>query len=111
MTSFTKTALAGLVALSTLAATLDTASAHHRRHHRDAWVAGGVGLAAGLIIGGALASPRPVYVAPPPRHIQIRASQAHYHWCASRYRSYQPASNSWVDFHGRIRNCESPYGY
>ena len=26
-------------------------------------------------------------------------------WCTSRYRSYNPRTGTWVDYHGRIHHC------
>jgi hypothetical protein len=34
---------------------------------------------------------------------------AHVEWCASRYRSYQPETNSYRSYTGRERPCISPY--
>ncbi len=62
MNRFTKTAVAAIVGLSSIAATVAPASADHwRRHHRnnDAIAAGILGLAAGAIIVGALSEPSP----------------------------------------------------
>lgn len=33
----------------------------------------------------------------------------HVAWCLSRYRSYNPRSNTWVSYSGRVRQCYSPY--
>lgn len=34
----------------------------------------------------------------------------HVRWCLDRYRSYNPRSNTWVSYSGRVRQCISPYG-
>jgi hypothetical protein len=34
----------------------------------------------------------------------------HVRWCLNRYRSYNPRSNTWVAYSGRVRQCISPYG-
>jgi hypothetical protein len=34
---------------------------------------------------------------------------AHVRWCSSRYRSYNPRSNTWVGYSGRVYQCDSPY--
>lgn len=34
---------------------------------------------------------------------------AHLQWCASRYRSYRPAENSYRSYSGELRPCISPY--
>lgn len=36
-------------------------------------------------------------------------TSAHMDWCASRYRSYQPDSNSYTSFSGLRQTCVSPY--
>lgn len=72
---------------------------HYRRHHRNN--AGAIigGLAAGAIIGGALASPsRPAY-----------AGNSHQSWCANRYRTYRASDNTYVPRVGYLAQCVSPY--
>lgn len=65
-----------------------------------------------IIYGGPTYAPAPppqVYQpAPPP--VYGGYSSAHYSWCASRYQSYDPGSNSWQPF-GNVprRQCISPY--
>lgn len=92
MNRVAKSAILGLVALAATASSFQYASAgeFYRRHHYhrgDAVAAGVIGLAAGAIIGGALASepepevvyrprrvyvePEPVYVEPAPRHVYV----------------------------------------
>lgn len=34
---------------------------------------------------------------------------SHVRWCASRYRSYSPRTNTWVGYSGRVYQCDSPY--
>jgi hypothetical protein len=34
---------------------------------------------------------------------------AHVRWCSDRYRSYDPRSNTWVGYSGRVYQCNSPY--
>lgn len=36
-------------------------------------------------------------------------SRRHYSWCASRYRSYDPDTNSYWNSYGQRRQCRSPY--
>lgn len=55
--------------------------------------------------------PQPVYQAPP---VVVAPgggySQAHYQWCADRYRSYDPGSNSYQPYGPYPRRpCVSPY--
>jgi len=37
------------------------------------------------------------------------ANAAHVHWCSQRYRSYNPADNSYNSYSGVRRECISPY--
>ena len=98
-----------------------------RRHHRDrdALIGGALGLATGVIIGGALASqprysePRYVepdyYPEPEPRVIYRRQpvytpsyepwSQSWYDYCSQRYRSFNPRSGTYVGYDGREHFC------
>lgn len=34
----------------------------------------------------------------------------HVEWCLDRYRSYDPRTNTWVAYSGRVNQCNSPYG-
>ena len=66
---------------------------YYRRHYRHddggAIAAGAIiGLALGAIIAGGAAQ-------------QNAAIES----CARRYRSYNPRSQTWVDYHGRIHRC------
>jgi hypothetical protein len=74
----------------------------HRRGSDFGAVIGG--LAAGAIIGGALAQPR---YAPAPRY--YGGGNAHVQWCYSRYRSYRAFDNSFQPYNGPRRQCYSPY--
>jgi hypothetical protein len=67
---------------------------YYRHYHHHGGNGGAV--AAGAIIGLALGA--------------IIASQASRYdrtveWCMRRYRSYDPRTGTWVDYHGRIRYC------
>jgi hypothetical protein len=33
----------------------------------------------------------------------------HVQWCLDRYRSYNPRTNTWVSYSGRVNQCISPY--
>jgi hypothetical protein len=35
----------------------------------------------------------------------------HVAWCLNHYRSYNPRTNTWVSYSGRIHRCHSPYRY
>lgn len=74
-------------------------------HHHHGWGGGGAllgGLAAGAIIGGALAQPR--YVGP--RY--YRGGNSHQSWCYARYRSYRAYDNTYQPYGGPRRQCVSP---
>jgi len=34
---------------------------------------------------------------------------AHVRWCSYHYRSYNPRTNTWVGYSGRVYQCNSPY--
>ena len=66
---------------------------HRRYYHRHD---NGGAVAAGAIIGLALGA--------------ILANQAAQYnrsveWCMRRYRSYDPRTHTWIDYHGRVRYC------
>jgi hypothetical protein len=71
----------------------------HHRHHGGGLGAGIAGFAAGAIIGGALgAAQSPAYAVPagpPPGH----------EYCASRFRSYDPASGTYLGYDGLRHPC------
>ncbi|MBK3745528.1 BA14K family protein [Paraburkholderia aspalathi] len=105
-----------------------------RRHDRnDAVAAGVIGLAAGALIGGALAQPRqPEYYAPapysaPPRVIYEQApayypvaparasyrggaepwSRAWYDYCSQQYRSFNPQTGTYRGYDGADHFCSA----
>ena len=86
---------------------------HYHHHHRGGWGGGGAvlgGLAAGALIGGALAASRPsyydygpgyyygppVYAAPPGDEVA---------YCMSRFKSYDPASGTYLGYDGYRHPC------
>ncbi|MCB1492963.1 MAG: BA14K family protein [Rhodobiaceae bacterium] len=99
------TAIAALTGAALLAtAAVSPAEAKHWHHHNGAAALGG--FAAGALFGAAVAQPRyyapaPVYVEPAPVYYYDR----HDARCAARYQSYNPATNTWIDFKGRVRVC------
>ncbi|MBN9052971.1 BA14K family protein [Shinella sp. PSBB067] len=127
--------LSAAVAATTLTATAGIAQArdrdgywgprpYPRHHHRnnDALVGGAIGLATGMIIGGAIASQpryeeRRVYVEPdyypePERRVIYRPApsyepwtQSWYRYCSQRYRSFDPNSGTFVGYDGREHFC------
>lgn len=69
-------------------------SSHHGGYHGHRSNAGAA--AAGALFGITLGA--------------ILANQAAQHnraveWCMRRYRSYNPRTGTWIDYHGRIRHC------
>jgi BA14K-like protein len=73
---------------------------YYRRDRGNALAAGAVGLATGAIIGGALAQQQaqsaPVYVAP---------NQNSVAYCSQRFRSYDPASGTYLGYDGLRHPC------
>ena len=45
-----------------------------------------------------------------PEPVRLVLSTAHLQWCAERYRSFDPATNSYRSYSGETRSCKSPYG-
>jgi hypothetical protein len=107
VSKITTIALAGTAALF-LAAAPAQARWHHHHHH---WHGGGVGagiagFAAGALIGGALAASQPNYYyapgyvyAPAPSYAPSVA------WCERHYRSYDPASGTYLGYDGVRHPC------
>lgn len=44
-----------------------------------------------------------------PELVRPVMSTAHLHWCSERYRSFNPATNSYRSYSGETRSCLSPY--
>jgi len=55
-----------------------------------------------LIIGGSIASQN--------NYDGGGYGSRHVEWCFDRYRSYNPRTNTWVAYSGRVNQCNSPYG-
>lgn len=134
MNRFWKTTVLSL-ALGATALTAVPATArdwHHRsynHHHRggggNALAAGALGLAAGAVIGGALAQPAPVYrpryYEPAPRVIYREPAPVYYRgayepwtqeWyraCNARYRTFDPGSGTYMGYDGVRHFCELNY--
>jgi hypothetical protein len=70
---------------------------YYRRDYGGAAAAGALGLATGAIIGGALAQQQaqPTYVAP----------NGGSSYCAQRYKSYDPASGTYLGYDGARHPC------
>jgi hypothetical protein len=73
---------------------------YYRRDRGSAAAAGIAGLAAGALIGGAIASQQaqaaPTYVVP---------NQGAYEYCSQRFRSYDPASGTYLGYDGLRHPC------
>lgn len=152
MNRISKTIVLAIASIATVGIPLATASAepwdrpgwshggwdrsyrhHHRsyRHHRDngdTVAAGVLGLAAGALIGSALAQPeRRVYVEPqyapppppppayypaPPRRVTYSPgyqpwTRGWYDYCSNRYRSFNPNTGTYRGYDGRDHFCNA----
>lgn len=133
MKNIARTFIVSAAALATVLVSMSTASADHRhwRHHDrgDAVALGVIGLAAGAIIGGAIADSRAnqrVYIDPPRSHYRpaprryYPAAPAYrpvvtysyepwtagwYRYCSDRYRSFNPDSGTFIGYDGREHFC------
>lgn len=101
--------LSAAIALLVAAAFSQPAEAGRRHHHHHGGSAGALigGLAVGAIIGGALSRDRViveerVYVDDAPRPW----TGDWYAYCASKYRSFDSDSGTFVDYDGEERFCE-----
>ena len=129
--SLGKLTVAGVAAGAMLAAAgMDAARADHRwhgggvhYHHYHYRGSGGSGLAAGifglgagLIIGSAISQPRVYAPPPPPRVVYVEPAPVYYYgpapwtpdwyaYCASRYRSFDVGSGTYVSWGGARRFC------
>ncbi len=106
--SLTALALVGAVVLAS-----SPASAQHWRGHRGfGWGGPAAGFVAGAIIGGALAS-RPYYGYPAygypvyeePVYGYAAPADDAIAYCQSRYRSYDPASGTFLGYDGLRHPC------
>lgn len=68
---------------------------YYRRDRGDALAAGALGLATGAIIGGALAQSQ----------AQAAPSSNVHSYCAQRFRSYDPASGTYLGYDGQRHSC------
>ena len=81
----------------------------HRHRHRD-----GIYLSLPLIIGGAYAANRyygdgyydDYYY---DDYDGGGLSSRHVRYCLNKYKSYNPRTNLWVSYSGRVKQCRSPY--
>ena len=74
-----------------------------------------IGFGAGAVVGSAIANsqpryyaPAPRYYAPAPRYVAPRRVVHTNNWhayCASKYRSYNPATGMYLSYSGQYRYC------
>ncbi|MFP5076693.1 BA14K family protein [Rhizobium sp. YIM 134829] len=138
MKTFLKAAVLSLATLATVAPALSPAHAddwrrrhyHHGYDRGDGLALGAIGLATGVVLGSALASPPPprygerVYIDPPvdyyepapvyrPRPVVVQSyglrpwTPAWYDYCERRYRSFDPRSGTFVGYDGREYFCRA----
>jgi hypothetical protein len=114
---FAKTAVAAAAVTLVMAAPADARSwrhgghhyhggYHHHgghyygRHYYNGWGAGLAGFATGALIGGALASQPRYYAAP-----GYYGGPSAVAYCEQRYRSYDPASGTYLGYDGYRHPC------
>lgn len=137
MNKGTKIAILAAAAFATAMVPLTSASAdnwrgdgyyRHYNHHNngDAWAAGAIGLAAGALLGSALAQPREpdviyrdyddgyyrrpvtVYREVPRYYGGARPwSREWYRYCSDRYRSFNPETGTFRGYDGRDYFCNA----
>lgn len=56
-------------------------------------------------------APAPAYYPPPPppAYYDRGWTEAHIEWCLTRYRSYNPATNTFIGYDGYQHQCRGPY--
>ncbi|MBN9051709.1 MAG: BA14K family protein [Rhizobiales bacterium] len=87
---------------------------HHHHHRGGGWGGGGAvlgGLAAGALLGGAIAASRPGYYdygpgyyAPPPAYYGPPPGDD-VAYCMNRFKSYDPASGTYLGYDGYRHPC------
>jgi len=130
MNKYIKAAVLALATAATVIPTITSAQAGDWGHrHGDAVAAGALGLATGMIIGGAASRPRyqeRVYVDPEPEYYEPRPvyrrarpvvvetygelepwTPGWYRYCSQRYRSFDSQSGTFVGYDGREHFCRA----
>jgi hypothetical protein len=115
-------ALAGALAIGTVAATGASASAdpyypYHPHHYHGGYDDGGgfvaagiLGLATGLVASQVFSPEPPPPPSPYPYYAAgYGADDAHLQWCEATYRSYDPETDLWRDYQGIPHRCQGPY--
>jgi BA14K-like protein len=107
-------AAAGLIGLGALSLSAPAFAGGYHGHYHDggAWVGAGIaGLAAGAILGSALASPPPP---PPPDYYYGPAyasyapppwTPAWYQYCSSRFATFNPRTGYFIGYDGNPYFC------
>jgi hypothetical protein len=108
-------AITGIAVALSLLAAASPASAQWRGHHGGGHYGGyhrggggygiGAGLATGLIVGGALAAANRGYYDDGYYAQAPYAGGGNVEYCLQRYRSYDPASGTYLGFDGRRHPC------
>jgi hypothetical protein len=79
---------------------------HAQRHrHGGSAAAGILGFGVGALFGQALTAPRTQYYT----YGGTPYVDAHIQWCQQRFRSYDIASDSYLNYDGNRYRCNSPY--
>ena len=117
---FTKS-VAAAAALAVAAFSLTSFAAEPAKANaNDAIIAGAAGFAVGTLFGNATARPRyvapraiyvppprPVYVAPAPVYYELVPwTPEWYSYCASKYRSFDPRSGTYMGYDGYRHMCQ-----
>ena len=99
-------AVTALAVLATTVAAVAPADAQRWRYrHHGGWWGPAAGFAAGAIIGGALA-PRPYYYDPGYAYVEGPGPEdGDIAYCQSRYKSYDPASGTYLGYDGQRHPC------
>ncbi len=102
---FTKS-VAAAAALAVAAFSLTSFSAEPAKANaNDAIIAGAAGFAVGTLFGNATARPR--YVAPAPVYYELVPwTPEWYSYCASKYRSFDPRSGTYMGHDGYPHMCQ-----
>ena len=103
--------MAGIAALAIAASSVvgTTPARAYWHHHDGGWAAPLAGFAAGAIIGGALAAQGPYYYGPGPYYYGLSAyayaAGGDTAYCAQRFKSYDPASGTYLGYDGYRHPC------
>jgi hypothetical protein len=101
-----KLAMVTVIVGTSLMLAVSPVQAHWHGHNGSAWGAGIAGFAAGAILGSALA-PRPYYYYGGPAYAYVPGypSDSAVAYCERHYRSYDPASGTYLGYDGHRHPC------